>query len=93
LVEHRALYATYGKVHGRFLNNQTDNWHSTWQLAVTMAEAMNKYQNQEREEEAANFKRRGDSGINILKEAIKEGLSNGYPDLPRRKNSIVTQGP
>merc|ERR1719369_2174799 len=42
LVEHRSLYATYGKVHGRFLDNQSDNWHSTWQLAVTLAEAMNR---------------------------------------------------
>merc|ERR1711936_813857 len=41
LVEHRSLYATYGKVHGRFLD-QADNWHSTWQLAVTLAEAMNR---------------------------------------------------
>lgn len=24
LVEHRSLYATYGKVHGRFLDNQSD---------------------------------------------------------------------
>merc|ERR1712203_944884 len=42
LVEHRSLYATYGKVHGRFLDGQADNWHSTWQLAVTLAEAMNR---------------------------------------------------
>jgi len=40
-VEHRSLYATYGKVHGRFLDD-ADNWHSTWQLAVTLAEAMNR---------------------------------------------------
>ena len=26
LVEHRSLYATYGKVHGRFLDGQADKW-------------------------------------------------------------------
>ena len=41
LVENRSLYATYGKKYGMFLDNpHSSNWHSTWQLAVTMADAM-----------------------------------------------------
>merc|ERR1711936_271704 len=43
LVENRSLYATYGKRYGQFVDNpHVDNWHSTWQLAVTLAEAMNR---------------------------------------------------
>jgi len=43
LVENRSLYATYGKRYGQFLDNpHVDNWHSTWHLAVTLAEAMNR---------------------------------------------------
>jgi len=41
LVENRSLYATFGKKYGDFVDNpHVDNWHSTWQLAVTLAEAM-----------------------------------------------------
>merc|ERR1719397_1503968 len=59
LVEHRSLYATYGKVHGRFLDGQADNWHSTWQLAVTLAEAMNRKNSlvRERKESISNRER------------------------------------
>jgi len=43
LVENRSLYATYGKRYGQFVDNpHVDNWHSTWQLAVTLAEAMSR---------------------------------------------------
>merc|ERR1719225_781385 len=43
LVENRSLYAPYGKRYGQFLDNpHVDNWHSTWHLAVTLAEAMNR---------------------------------------------------
>jgi len=43
LVENRSLYATYGKRYGQFVDNpHVDNWHSTWQLAVVLAEAMNR---------------------------------------------------
>merc|ERR1719145_546098 len=55
LVERRSLYATFGKVHGRFLDGQADNWHSTWQLAVTLAEAMNR-KNSKLETERRNSK-------------------------------------
>jgi hypothetical protein len=40
LVENHSLYATYGKKYGMFLDNpHADTWHSTWKLAVTLAEA------------------------------------------------------
>merc|ERR1719507_101357 len=43
LVENRSLYATYGKRYGQFVDNpHVDNWHNTWQLAVVLAEAMNR---------------------------------------------------
>merc|ERR1719220_2634713 len=60
LVERRSLYATFGKVHGRFLDGQADNWHSTWQLAVTLAEAMNRKNSlvRERKESISNRERR-----------------------------------
>jgi len=87
LVDHRSLYATYGKVHGRFLDNKADNWHTTWQLALTLAEAMNKRSNQEREEVAAVRERR-ESITNIYNKDI---LSAGIPGFPRRKGSIVSR--
>jgi len=41
LVENRSLYATYGKKYGMFVDNpHSSQWHRTWQLAVTLAEAM-----------------------------------------------------
>ena len=37
----RSLYATYGKKYGMFVDNpHSSQWHRTWQLAVTLAEAM-----------------------------------------------------
>jgi len=87
LVDHRSLYATYGKVHGRFLDNKADNWHTTWQLALTLAEAMNKRSNQEREEVEAVRERR-ESITNIYNKDI---LSAGIPGFPRRKGSIVSR--
>jgi len=87
LVEHRSLYATYGKVHGRFLDNQSDNWHATWQLAVTLAEAMNKKKNQELDEEE-DARARKDS---ITATYNKDSLSARYPDITRRKGSIETR--
>merc|ERR1719278_2172315 len=103
LVEHRSLYATYGKVHGRFLD-QADNWHSTWQLAVTLAEAMNRKnsklemelerKNSKLEMERRNSKstqeqeRRGDSDSDNLN---KESVAKRYPEIARRKGSIPTR--
>lgn len=44
LVENQSLYATYGKQFGQFVDNpHADNWHNTWQLAVTLAEAMSRH--------------------------------------------------
>merc|ERR1712088_720708 len=104
LVEHRSLYATYGKVHGRFLDGQADNWHSTWQLAVTLAEAMNRKNSlvRERRESISNRERRdsvnkmerkkndedGDSDNDNLN---KESVAKRYPEIARRKGSIPTR--
>merc|ERR1712013_330695 len=66
LVEHRSLYATYGMVHGRFLD-QADNWHSTWQLAVTLAMAMerknSKLEMERRNSKATQEQERRDSQV------------------------------
>ena len=87
LVEHRSLYATYGKVHGRFLDNQSDNWHSTWQLAVTIAEAMNKKKEEDRmEEEQAQVRK---NSINSIYN--KDSLSTRYTDINQRKGSLETR--
>ena len=39
MVDDSSLYATYGKVPGRFVDApHADDWHSTWALAVQLAE-------------------------------------------------------
>jgi len=87
LVEHRSLYATYGKVHGRFLDNQSDNWHSTWQLAVTLAEAMTKKTDIDLEDEVANIRRKD----SITELYNRDMLSGRLQDLAGRirKKSII----
>merc|ERR1740128_802169 len=97
LVEHRSLYATYGKVHGRFLDGQADNWPSTWQLAVTLAEAMNRKNSVTRERrESIDLKERRDTILRNEKmeranggdkDVNKDGLATRYPGITRRKGS------
>merc|ERR1712183_537489 len=78
LVENRSLYATYGKRYGQFLDNpHVDNWHSTWQLAVTLAEAMAKQNNFE-DPDSPEAQR-------------KNTLLAKYPGMQPRKNSIASR--
>jgi len=65
LVENRSLYATFGKRYGQFVDSshvaQVDNWHSTWQLAVSLAEAMNRkmsFMEDEMEENSPELERK-----------------------------------
>jgi len=95
LVEHRSLYATYGKVHGRFLD-QADNWHSTWQLAVTLAEAMNRKNSKlEMELERKNSKlemERKNSKLELERKNSKLELERKNSKLEmERRNSKSTQ--
>jgi len=78
LVDNRSLYATYGKRYGQFVDNpHVDNWHSTWQLAVTLAEAMNtQSNNQDVDEESGDFYR-------------KTSIMAKYPEMRPRKQSIM----
>merc|ERR1711908_201787 len=99
-VEHRSLYATYGKVHGRFLDGQADNLHSTWQLAVTLAEAMNRKNSlvRERKESISNRERQDSANRRSDEDDEsdndnynKESLAKRYPEITRRKGSIPTR--
>jgi len=78
LVENKSLYATYGKQYGQFVDNpHVDNWHSTWQLAVTLAKAMNMTNDSDEDQESP--------------EAIrKNSIIAKYPSLQQRKPSLVT---
>eukprot|EP00090_Calanus_glacialis_P032098 TRINITY_DN53259_c0_g1_i1.p1 TRINITY_DN53259_c0_g1~~TRINITY_DN53259_c0_g1_i1.p1 ORF type:complete len:524 (-),score=99.28 TRINITY_DN53259_c0_g1_i1:373-1944(-) len=78
LVENRSLYATYGKRYGQFVDNpHVDNWHSTWQLAVTLAEAMNKQSSLNAEDrESPEFHR-------------KSSMMAKYPGMQPRKPSLI----
>merc|ERR1711970_181891 len=77
LVENKSLYATYGKQYGQFVDNpHVDNWHSTWQLAVTLAKAMNMNNDSDEDQESP--------------EAIrKNSIIAKYPGLQQRKPSLT----
>jgi len=78
LVENRSLYATYGKRYGQFVDNpHVDNWHSTWQLAVTLAEAMNKQASME------------DDDPDSPESYRKTSIMAKYPEMQKRKNSLI----
>lgn len=79
LVENRSLYATYGKRNGEFVSNpHVDNWHSTWQLAVTLAEAMAK-----RNEAFGRDETREDEYV----QRRRDSLTARFPEI-QKKNSI-----
>merc|ERR1719427_1444458 len=77
LVENKSLYATYGKKYGQFVDNpHVENWHSTWQLAVTLAKAMNMTNDSDEDQESP--------------EAIrKNSIIAKYPGLQQRKPSLT----
>merc|ERR1711997_1395610 len=81
LVENRSLYATYGKRYGQFVDNpHGDNWHSTWQLAVTLAEAMNRKNSlvRERKESISNRERQDSANGKERKESITRRSDEDY---------------
>jgi len=61
LVDNRSLYATYGKKYGSFLDNpHSSSWHNTWQLAVTLADAMER----QRKESISSYNRKNSTSRN-----------------------------
>merc|ERR1719369_1159628 len=88
LVEHKSLYATYGKVHGRFVDNQTDNWHSTWQLAVTLAEAISKKKEVDLDEVVATIRRK-ESVSDLYNRDMLSGRKMSIIEGQTRKMSMV----
>jgi len=56
-----------------------DNWHSTWQLAVTLAEAMNKQSslNDDQRQDSTDFNR-------------KSSMIAKFPGMQQRKPSLLT---
>jgi len=81
LVENRSLYATYGKRNGEFVDNpHVDNWHSTWQLAVTLAEAMAK---SKMEKMNGNTGAKGDTEYGMSR---RDSLTARYPEMTRRNS-------
>merc|ERR1719350_2427921 len=79
LVENQSLYATYGKRYGQFVDNpHVDNWHSTWQLAVTLAKVMNMQSDTEEEKGSPESIR-------------KNSIIARYPGLQQRKPSPASR--
>merc|ERR1711970_1709945 len=79
LVENQSLYATYGKRYGQFVDNpHVDNWHSTWQLAVTLAKVMNMQSDTEEEKDSPESIR-------------KNSIIARYPGLQQRKPSLASR--
>jgi len=73
MIDQSTLYATYGKAPGMFIDNpHADNWHSTWALAVSLAQAMSnnrrmsmsRGENSEDEDEPGMGKRERKSSTN-----------------------------
>jgi len=82
LVENRSLYATYGKRNGEFVEDpHVDNWHSTWQLAVTLAEAMVKKKMDQMEMNGND--NNGDTDYNRRR---RDSLTARYPEMQRRNS-------